>query len=236
MFSKIVSSCLLIFFCNIFLNAQNEMVFEKVESRTNFGSAEEGDKGYLVVDAEKIKFVDKKGNEYFSIPTDSVNDLFYSRVSGRRIKTALLVTPLLLFSKGKKHYLTISFDDSKGMVGAVELKLHKSNYRGILRALEAVSDVNLEFDQEGIKDEKENIAERSASTPENRAVIQIDSDPQGADIEIDGAYAGSTPRLKRLPPGEYKIKIALKGYKKWEKKIVVEAGEEFPIKAVLEKD
>ena len=146
-----------------------------------------------------------------------------------------MISPLLLFSKGKKHYLTIGFDDSKEMVGAVEFKLDKSNYRGILRAVEAVSNVTLEFEQEGIKDEKENIAERNAADTDGKAVIQIISDPEGANIEIDGAYAGATPRTKQLAPGEYTIKIELAGYEKWEKKIVVEEGEEFSVKATLEK-
>ena len=212
------------------------MFFKKVEIRTSFGSAEQGKNGNLVVDSNEIRFVDKKGREYLSIPTDSVNDLFYSRVSGRRIGAAILITPFLLFSKGKKHYLTIGFDDSKDMVGAVEFKLHKSNYRGILRAIEAVSNVTVEFEQEGIKDEKENIATRNAADKDGKAEVKFISDPEGADIEIDGAYAGSTPRTKRLEPGEHEIKIQLKGYRKWEKKIVVEEDEEFSIKATLEKD
>ncbi len=218
------------------LIAGNEMYFKNVEIRTSFGSAEQGNNGALVVDSDEIRFVDNKGREYFSIPTNSVNDLFYSRVSGRRIGAAILVTPLLLFSKGKKHYLTIGFDNKKDMVGAVEFKLHKSNYRGILRAVEAVSDVTVEFEQEGIKDEKENIAERNAAEQDGKSVIEFISDPEGADIEIGGAYAGVTPRIKRLEPGEYGITIKLKGYKNWEKKIIVEQGEEFSVKATLEKD
>ena len=218
------------------LIAGNEMYFKKVEIRTSFGAAEQGNNGNLVVDSDEIRFVDNKGREYFSIPSDSVNDLFYSRVSGRRIGAAILITPLLLFSKGKKHYLTIGFDDSRDMVGAVEFKLHKSNYRGILRAVEAVSDVTVEFEQEGIKDEKENIAERKAAENDGKAKIEFISDPEGADIEIEGAYAGATPRTKSLDPGEYQIKIELKGYKKWEKKIIVEEGEEFSVRATLEKD
>ncbi len=218
------------------LIAGNEMYFKKVEIRTSFGAAEQGNNGNLVVDSDEIRFVDNKGREYFSIPSDSVNDLFYSRVSGRRIGAAILITPLLLFSKGKKHYLTIGFDDSRDMVGAVEFKLHKSNYRGILRAVEAVSDVTVEFEQEGIKDEKENIAERKAAENDGKAKIEFISDPEGADIEIEGAYAGATPRTKSLDPGEYQIKIELKGYKKWEKKIIVEEGEEFSVRATLEKN
>ncbi len=213
----------------------DEMVFKKVEVRTDYGTATGGDKGKICIDSNHIRFVDKKDREYFSIPSDAVTGVFYSRVAGRRIGAAIVLSPLLLFSKGKKHYLTLSFDDGDQLVGAIEFKLHKSNYRGVLRAAEAVSGVDLEFDQEGIKGEKETVASRGAATSD-QALIKLTSSPEGADIEIDGAYAGSTPRTKRLKPGEYKIKFKKRGYKDWEKKITVAAGEEFPVHADLEQD
>ncbi len=213
-----------------------QMTFKKVEARTAYGRAEEGKKGKLIVDGDFIRFVKKnERDEYFSIPSDAVTDVFYSRVSGRRIKTAIFLTgPLGLFLKGKKHYMTLSFDDGGDIVGAVEFKLDKKNYRGILRAVEQVSDVDLVFDQEGIKDEKETVASRS-SVQNSMAVLDISSEPTDAEIEIDGAFAGTTPRTKRLNPGEYKIKISRNGYKSWEKKIKVEAEEEFPLSVQLEK-
>lgn len=214
-----------------------EMTFDKVELRTTFGTAKEGKKGRLVVSGRSIRFIDKKGREFFEIPSDSVTDLFYSRVSGRRIKTAVFVSPLILFSKGKKHYMTVSFDDGGDLVGAVEFKLDKKNYRGVLHAVESVADVSMDFDQEGIKDEKESIATRGAaggSIDPSLAVLEFTSIPDGAEIEIDGGYAGTTPRTKSLKPGEYKIKLKRNGFKDWERKIQVAAGEEIPIRATLE--
>jgi len=214
-----------------------QMSFKKVEARTAYGKAEEGKKGKLIVDGNSSRFVKEKNerDEYFTIPSDAVTEVFYSRVSGRRIKTAVfLIGPLGLFLKGKKHYMTLSFDDGSDIVGAVEFKLDKKNYRGILRAVEQVSDVDLVFDQEGIKDEKETVARRS-DVPSNMAVLDISSEPRDAEIEIDGTFAGTTPRTKRLNPGEYKIKISRNGYKNWERKIKVEANEEFPLSVQLEK-
>ena len=96
--------------------------------------------------------------------------------------------------------------------------------------------VELVFDQEGIKDDKETVASRSAGADAKAAVMEINSNPEGAEIEIDGAFAGTTPRTKRLAPGEYKIKITINGYKSWEKKIRVEAGEKVPIAIELQKN
>ena len=227
-----VSVCLLL---PVELCAQ--MTFKKVEARTAYGRAEEGKKGKLIVDGDFIRFVKDKNerDEYFSIPSDAVTDIFYSRVSGRRIKSAIFISVFLLFSKGKKHYMTLSFDDGGDIVGAVEFKLDKKNYRGILRAVEQVSGVDLVFDQEGIKDEKETVASRSSTQSNNQAILEISSEPKDAEIEIDGAFAGTTPRTKRLNPGEYKIKISKNGYKSWERKIKVEAEEEFPLSVQLEK-
>ncbi len=120
-----------------------ELQFDKVELRTTFGRAKQGVKGRLNVTPERIQLVNRrpprtlsgKRFTYFSIPSRAVTDLFYSRVSGRRIKLTSFLAPFfpillpLLFTKGNKHYLTISFDDGKHLVGAIELKLHKSNYR-----------------------------------------------------------------------------------------------------------
>jgi len=214
-----------------------QMTFKKVEVRTEYNRAEEGDKGKLIVGPDFIRFVNKKNERdvYFSIPSKAVTELFYSRVSGRRIKTAIFLTgPLGLFLKGKKHYMTLSFNDGSDIVGAVEFKLDKKNYRGVLRAVEQVSDTDLVFDQEGIKDEKETVAARSGANT-NEAILEISSDPEGAEIEIDGTFAGTTPRTKRLDPGEYKLKISKNGYKSWERKIKIEANEELPIKVELEK-
>ncbi len=232
----VVSVCLLL---PAELSAQ--MSFKKVEVRTTYGKAEEGKKGKLIVSGDVIRFVkNNERDEYFSIPSDAVTEIFYSRASGRRMKTAIIGGIIFLplaftgFMKGKKHYMTLSFDDGADIVGAVEFKLDKKNYRGILRSIEQVSDTELVFDQEGIKDEKETVASRSGGQS-NMAVLDIKSEPKDAEIEIDGVFAGTTPRTKRLAPGEYKIKISRNGYKSWEKKIIVEAEEEFPLSVQLEK-
>ena len=214
------------------LPAAAQMRFKKVEVRTAYGSADQGNNGELVVDAQNIRFVKGK-SELFSIPSKALTELFYSRVSGRRIKTAILVSPLLLLTKGRKHYLTMSFNDRKSAVGAVEFQLHKSNYRGVLRALEEVSGLTMKYDQEGIKGTEQDVASR---TGEDAVIgtVSITSTPDGADVTIDGAFVGTTPREKALKPGEYKIGVTKSGYSDWERKVLVEAGEELTINAELE--
>ena len=140
--------------------AFGQMKFDKVELRNTFGNTKHGKKGLLVIDGKKIEFQRKNGREYFSIPTSAVQDVFYSRVSGRRIGAAVLVTPFLLFSKGRKHYMTLTFNDGGEMVGAVEFKLHKGNYRSCFRSVEQVTGLTMGYDQEGIKESKQEVSKR----------------------------------------------------------------------------
>ena len=135
-------------------SAYGQMTFEKVEIRTTFGAAERGNKGKLIIQGKGFRFTTNNGAEYFTIPAGAVSELFYSRVSGRPIGAAILVAPLLLFNKGPKHYLTITFNDSADLVGEVEFKLHKSNYRGALRTAEQVTGLTMLYAQEEIKDTK----------------------------------------------------------------------------------
>ncbi len=142
-----------------------QVSFDRVEIRSTFASASEGNTGHLTVDAKQIVFSKKKNGQqpYFSIPTTAVKDLFYSRVSGRRIGAAIIVSPLLLFSKGRKHYMTISFNDGQSMVGAVEFKLDKSNYRPVLRSVETSTGVTMKYDQEGVKETEQVPAKSTAA-------------------------------------------------------------------------
>ena len=67
--------------------------------------------------------------------------------------------------------MTLSFDDGGKQKGAIEFKLHKSNYRGVLRTVEQITDLTMKVDDEGIKDKEQTVATREASgdQPSNEA-------------------------------------------------------------------
>ncbi|MGA9062515.1 MAG: PEGA domain-containing protein [Terracidiphilus sp.] len=67
------------------------------------------------------------------------------------------------------------------------------------------------------------------------ASIQFSSNPAGAEITIDGAYAGNTPSLIKLRPGTHSIRITKSGYTPWERSTNISAGESRTIAAALEK-
>ncbi len=67
------------------------------------------------------------------------------------------------------------------------------------------------------------------------AKLSIASVPDGADIEIDGNFAGNTPSDLEVPEGERTIAVKKSGYKNWERKMKVVAGSSIHLNAEMEK-
>lgn len=72
-----------------------------------------------------------------------------------------------------------------------------------------------------------------ASAPGAR--LAITSVPDGADIEIDGAFVGNAPSSLALQPGNHNIVVKKNGYKTWERTLRVSGGD-VSIRAELEKN
>lgn len=73
-------------------------------------------------------------------------------------------------------------------------------------------------------------AKRAAAGPAEAAAgapskVSIASAPDSAEIEVDGEFMGNTPSTLELDPGEHNIAIRKSGYKPWEKKLKVTAGD-----------
>ena len=87
-------------------------------------------------DSQELRIVDeKKGAEkatYAAIPFADVSSVAYERSKSPRVKTAIFLSPLALFSSGKKHWLTIEYEG-----GYAYMRLDKKNQRQIRAALGA---------------------------------------------------------------------------------------------------
>lgn len=68
-------------------------------------------------------------------------------------------------------------------------------------------------------------ARSAEQTPAASAQLQISSNPDGADIEIDGNYVGSTPSTVSAAAGQHQIIIKKSGFKPWERKLTVSTGQ-----------
>jgi hypothetical protein len=77
-------------------------------------------------------------------------------------------------------------------------------------------------------------APAALSGPEAVASVQFSSEPSGAEITIDGDYAGSTPSTIKMKPGTHSIKMTKKGYQPWVRSMEIAAGESRTIAAELD--
>ena len=57
------------------------------------------------------------------------------------------------------------------------------------------------------------------------ALLEISSNPTGADVEIDGKAAGNAPFSARLTPGEHHVIVRKPGFSTWDKRISISPGE-----------
>jgi len=80
-----------------------------------------------------------------SIPYEQVNDLEYGQKAGRRLGVAIMVTPLALFSKKRKHFLTVGWKDGQDKQHAAVFELGKSVVRTTIATLEARTGKKVEY-------------------------------------------------------------------------------------------
>jgi len=78
-----------------------------------------------------------------------------------------------------------------------------------------------------------NAADTQNAPASDSADLLIKSTPDGAEIEVDGKFVGSTPSTLQLKAGEYKIVIKKLDYMTWERSIVLAAGSSITIDAQL---
>lgn len=82
------------------------------------------------------------------IPYDKINLLEYGQKVDRRYAMAVLVSPVLLLSKKRQHFLTVGYTDDSGAEQALIFKVAKGDIRAILVILEARTGRKAEFQDE----------------------------------------------------------------------------------------
>jgi PEGA domain len=70
------------------------------------------------------------------------------------------------------------------------------------------------------------VAAPAAPAPQTppMANLVIESDPPGADIEVDGGFAGNTPSTINVAPGSHQITVRKKGFADWTRTLNVTGG------------
>jgi len=79
------------------------------------------------------------------VPYDKVNTVEYGQHVGRRYMEAVLLSPLFLLSKSRKHFVTVGYVDANGRQQALVMQVDKGDVRAVLAGLEAKTGRRVEY-------------------------------------------------------------------------------------------
>lgn len=85
---------------------------------------------------KRLTFI-PKNSAVLEIPWDRVSQLEYGQKVARRWRSAILLSPLALFHKAKKHFVTITYQDKDKSEQAVVLEFDNDDVRMVLASLKA---------------------------------------------------------------------------------------------------
>lgn len=114
----------------------DEIAFKKTKQVVQDGDkSKERDVALVFLDDKTVVKHRDAAQTYVEIPNSSITELTYELSKSPRMKAALFVSPLFLFSPGKKHWLTIKYQ-SGSESAFVLLHLDKKEYQRIIATSE----------------------------------------------------------------------------------------------------
>ena len=81
----------------------------------------------------------------FSVAYAKINTIEYGQNVSRRYAAAILISPILLLSKSRKHFVTLGYTDAEGKQQALVFRVDKGDIRSLLASLEARSGRRVEY-------------------------------------------------------------------------------------------
>ena len=111
---------------------------EKLESGAS-GSLDVSDKRYFAFYAKKTQI---------RVPYDRINLLEYGQKVDRRLLAAIVISPIFLLSKSRKHFLTVGYTDDDGEHQALVFRVDKNGIRPALVSLEARTGLRIQYQDE----------------------------------------------------------------------------------------
>jgi hypothetical protein len=103
------------------------------------GSLQVIDEQYLVFYAHKTSI---------RVPYDRINMLEYGQKVDHRYVMAVLISPVLLLSKKRQHFLTVGYTDDRGQEQALIFRVDKGHIRDVLVSLEARTGRRVQYQDE----------------------------------------------------------------------------------------
>ena len=99
-----------------------------------------------VSDQRYLGFYTKRGQ--VRVAYDRVNLLEYGQKVDRRLLAAVVISPMFLLSKSRKHFLTIGYMDEDGKQQALVFRVDKGSIRSALVSLEARTGLKVQYQDE----------------------------------------------------------------------------------------
>ncbi len=133
--------------------AQGQVDFDKAEYlKAAAPGSKKGETvpGILRFDSAKkeVQFVEKKGTPALSVKYEAIKSMLYEKTAKPRYAAGLLLAWPLLFTKSKKHYLTIQYANAAGTGQFAIIHLDKSNFREVLARAESETGKKVERAEE----------------------------------------------------------------------------------------
>jgi hypothetical protein len=97
--------------------------------------------------AKRVRF-DTGGRVAFEVPYDAIKSILYEKAAKPRYGAGLLLAWPLLFTKSKKHFVTIQYTDASGQGKFEIVRLDKGNFTIALATLEADTGIKIERTEE----------------------------------------------------------------------------------------
>lgn len=115
--------------------------------------------GTWEMEEKAVQFTAEKSGGKVSIPYDKIETLEYGqkvgrRMSGSAVGNLLILTPvtlLLLFSKKRKHFLTVTYVDEEGKKQGAVFELAKGIVKDSMLTLESKSGKKVEYESDEAK-------------------------------------------------------------------------------------
>ncbi len=87
----------------------------------------------------------RAGKTEIRIAYKRINQIEYGQNVSRRYAAAILISPVLLLSKSRRHFVTLGYVDEDGKQQALVLRVSKGDVRSVLAGLEARSGRRVEY-------------------------------------------------------------------------------------------
>ncbi len=82
----------------------------------------------------------------WELPYKQVKSLEYGQKQGLRVGVAIAVTWIALFSRKRRHFLTIGFEDAQGVKQAALIEIGKAKVKASLATLEVRTGLKVEYE------------------------------------------------------------------------------------------